>query len=60
MNFDFKNWCKNEFKDYEKTCSLRRNKIFHKIDFKAVWPRDGHADGVRLFKRLFLNQFKQI
>ena len=47
MNFDFKNECKNEFKDNnEKSCSLSRNRISHKIDFKGVWPRNGHTDSV--------------
>ena len=39
MNFDFKNECKNEFKDNnEKSCSLSRNRISHKIDFKTAIP----------------------
>ena len=36
--------CKNEFKDNnEKLCSWTKNRVSHKIDFKAVWPRNGHA-----------------
>ena len=47
MYFDLNNRCKNEFKDNnEKSCSWSRNRVFHKIDFKAVWPRDGHAASV--------------
>ena len=47
MNFDFKNECKNECKDKkEKSWSWSRNKVSHKIDFKPVWPRNGHADSV--------------
>ena len=43
----FKNDCKNEFKDdNEKSCSWSRNMVYHKIDFKAVWPRNGHAASV--------------
>ena len=42
MNFDFKNGCKNDFRDNnEKSCSRFRNKVSHKIDLKAVWPRNG-------------------
>ena len=49
MNFDLKNSCKNEFKDNnEKSCSWFRNKGSHKIDFKAIWPRNGHADSVEV------------
>ena len=44
MNFDLNNSCKNEFKDNkEKSCSWSRNRVSHKIDFRAVWPRNGHA-----------------
>ena len=47
MNFDFKNSCKNLFKDNnEKTCSWSRNRVSDKIDFKAQWMRNGHADSV--------------
>ena len=47
MNFDLKNECKNELKDNnEKSCRWSRNKVSHKIDFKAQWPRNGHADSV--------------
>ena len=49
MNFDFKNECKNEFKDNnEKSYSLSKNRISHKIDFKGVWPQNGHTDSVRV------------
>ena len=24
------------------------NRVSHKIDFKAVWPRNGHADSMRV------------
>ena len=47
MNLDFKNGCKNEFQDNnEKSCSWSRNKVPHKIDFKAVVQRNGHAVSV--------------
>ena len=47
MNLDFENGCKNEFKDKnEKSSSWSRNRISHKIDFKAVWPIKGHATSV--------------
>ena len=47
INFDFKNGIENEFKDNnEKSCSLSRNRVSHKIDFKAVWPRNGHDASV--------------
>ena len=47
MNFDFKNSFKHEFKDsIEKSCKWSRNTASHKIDFKAVWPRNGHADSM--------------
>ena len=53
MNFNFKNRCKNEFKDNnEKSCSWSRNRVSHKIDFKAQWPRNGHADSVGVKKLL--------
>ena len=46
-NFDFKYGCKNEFKDNnEKSCSLSKKKVSHKIDFKAQRLRNGHADSV--------------
>ena len=51
MNFELKNWCKNEFKDNnEKLCKWSRNEISRKIDLKAVWLHNGHADrvGVKL------------
>ena len=44
INFDFENECKNELRDNnEKSCSWSRNKVSHKIDFKAVCPWNGHA-----------------
>ena len=47
MNFDFKNGCKNEFKDNsEKSCSWSSKRVSHKIDFKAQWPLNGNADSV--------------
>ena len=47
MNFDFTNVCKNEFKgNNEKSCRWSRNKVSHKIDFKAQGPRNGNADSV--------------
>ena len=47
MNFYFKNWCKNEFNDNnEKSWSLSRNRVSHKIDFTGVWPLNGHAASV--------------
>ena len=59
MTFDFKNGCKNEFQENnEKSCSWSRNRVSHKINFKAVWPRNGHAAdvGVMLWRFfIFLN-----
>ena len=47
MNFDFENECKYEFKDNnEKSWSWSRNRVSHKIEFKAVRPRNGHAASV--------------
>ena len=47
MNFDSENGYQIEFKDNnEKSCSWSRNRYSQKIDFKAVWPRNGHADSV--------------
>ena len=49
MYFDFKNGWKNELKDnIKKSCGWSRNKDSHKIDFKAVWPRNGHAASMRV------------
>ena len=54
MNLDFKNGCKNEFKDNkEKSCSWFRNSVSHKNDFKRVWPCNVHADNV-VFNSNFL------
>ena len=40
MNFDFQKCVKNEFCDnYEKSCSLSRNRVSHKIGLKPC----GHA-----------------
>ena len=45
--FDFKNGCKNEFKDNnEKSYSRSRNRVSRKIDFKVQWLRNSHADSV--------------
>ena len=50
MNFDFKNGFKNEFKDNnKKSCSWSRNRVSHKIDFIAVWPRNGHATSLEVY-----------
>ena len=50
LGIDFKNGCENEFKDNnEKSYSWSRKSISHKIDFKAEWPRNGHADSVRVY-----------
>ena len=47
MIFDFKNGCKNEFKDdNEKSCSWSRNRVSDKIDFKVQWLRNSHADSM--------------
>ena len=41
MKFDFKNGCKNEFKDTnDKSCSRFKNKVPLKIDFKADWTHE--------------------
>ena len=41
ISFDFRNEFENEFKDNnEKSCSWSRNRVCHKIDFKAVWPHE--------------------
>ena len=68
-NFDFINECKNEFKDNnEKSSSLSRNRVSHKIDFKAIRPRNGYTDSVGVkvkplvfyvFKKYILN-FKKV
>ena len=48
INFDFKNRCENEFKDNnEKSCSRSKKRVSHKIVFKAIGTRNGHADSVR-------------
>ena len=48
MIIDFKNDCKNEFKNNnEKSCSLCRNRVSRKIDFKVQWLQS-HADSVRV------------
>ena len=44
IKFYLKNGCKNEFKGKnEKLLSRSRNRAAHKLDFKGVWPRSGHA-----------------
>ena len=51
----FKNSCKNEFMDnHEKSSNWSRNKVSQKIDFKAVWPRDGHADSVGVNTKILI------
>ena len=35
-----------------KLAGLSRNGVSHKIDFKAVWPRSGHADSVGVETRI--------
>ena len=43
----FPKYVKNEIKDNnEKSCSWSRKTVSQKIDLKAVWPRNGHADSV--------------
>ena len=57
--FWLKNSCKNGFKDNtEKSYSWSRNRVSHKIDFKAVWPRNGHADSVGV--RIKMNHYIDI
>ena len=47
INLDFKNGYKNEFQDNnEKSCSFSRKRVSRKIDFKAQWLRNVHADSV--------------
>ena len=53
--FDLKKGCKNEFKDTnEKLCSWSRKRVSHKIDFKAQWLRNGHADSVRVKLTIYI------
>ena len=48
LNFDYKNGCKNEFQnDNEKSCNWFRNRVFHKIFFKAVCPCNADSGGVK-------------
>ena len=55
INFDFKNICKNKFKDNkEKLCSWSRNRVSHKIDFNAILPLNGHADSVGVHKFIII------
>ena len=55
MNYDFKNGCRNEFKDNnEKSWSWSENSVAHKIDLKAVWPCDGHAASVGVKKYVLI------
>ena len=61
MTFDFKNECKNEFKDENaKSWSWSRNRVSHKIDFKAVRPRNDHAAsvGVNGNELVYVDAFK--
>ena len=47
MYFNFKNGCNNEFKVYKgKSFGCSKKKVFHKIELKAAWPRNCHADSV--------------
>ena len=49
MNLDFKNGFENGSKDNnEKSCSWSRNRVSHKINFKPLWPRNGHAASIRV------------
>ena len=52
MIFDYKNGCKNEFKDNnEKSWNRSRKKGSHQIDFDPVGPRNGHADSMGVKSR---------
>ena len=43
MNFDFKNGCKNEFEENkEKYYSRFKNRVPHKIDFRADWTYESN------------------
>ena len=58
----FMNFALKKFEDNnEKSCSWFRNRVSHKIDFKAVWSRNGHADsvGVNLWE-LLNKRFKNL
>ena len=44
INFDLKDESKNEFN--KKSCNCFKKKVSQKIDFEAVWPRNGHIDSV--------------
>ena len=47
INFDFKNGWKNILKDSCKNLEADpEKKVSHKIDLKAVLPRNGHSDSV--------------
>ena len=49
MNFGFKNGCLNELGDNNaKSCNWSINRVSNKLDFKAVWSRNGHADAWEL------------
>ena len=51
MNFGFKNGYKNDLKDKnDKSCSWSRNRVSPKIDFKARWLRNVHADSVEVMR----------
>ena len=45
MNFAFKNWFLNDFKDKKRAADLKK-RVSHKIDFKVLWPRNDHADSL--------------
>ena len=63
MKFDFKNGCKNEFKDNnEKSCSWSRNRVSCKIDFKVQWLRNSDADnaGVKLKRAIHFSISKHV
>ena len=49
----------NAFKDNnEKSCSWSRNKVSHKIDFKAQWLCNGHVDSVGVnFGKILAERF---
>ena len=53
-NFEFKNRCKDEYKDNnEKLARWSRKRVFHKIDLTAVWTHD--SVGVKDLTKPFLN-----
>ena len=59
MTFEFKNGYLNEVMDSKEiSCSWSRNTVSHKIDFKAVWLRNGHT--ARMGVKKYLNKFKAL